>query len=74
MASTPDLWLELWQTWKTSADSKRYKNVGLQEPQRNAKARSPFIRQIVGSLPLQPNLTTALDHHLEPILALAQIA
>ncbi len=40
MASTPDLWLELWQTWKTSADSKRYKNVDLREHQTNAKARS----------------------------------
>ena len=49
MAPTPDFWLELWQTWKTSADSKRYKNVDLQEHQKNAEARSPFIRQTVGS-------------------------
>ncbi len=49
MTSTPDLWLELWQTWKTSADSKRYKNVDPKKHQTNAEARSPFIRQTVGS-------------------------
>ena len=38
------------------------------------KHEAPSYGKPLEATPLQPNLTTALDHHLEPILALAQIA